>query len=392
VDAPLDPTPTPIAPSLLQRTTLVRETARSCGLPIVAITSAAPFEDLAPFLQEHVAAGRVEGLPWFTVQRAMESLDPSTIHPGPRSIVSVGLPYHVPDTGMPEDGVPRGRIARYARGEDYHRVLRQRMDHFVEVLSERLGQEIVSRRVTDTARMVDRAVAARAGLGWYGKNACIIVPGHSSWVVLGEIVLDLELAHDLPLAMDCGRCTICIDRCPTGAITAPYTIDSRRCLSFHTIEQRGAIPREIRPLLGDWVFGCDVCQDTCPWSGAAREASDTVFTPRSVANAYPDLGWLVRMSEKEFREAYGGTPVIRAKRRGLARNAAVALGNAQHDQAEAHLLHALAHHDEPLVRLHAAWALSRHPGRSAYAALERARTSDPEPDVRDEAAWALETR
>jgi epoxyqueuosine reductase len=265
------------------------------------------------------------------------------------------------------------------------------MDTLVETLAADLGREIVSRRVTDTARIVDRAVAARAGLGWYGKNACIIVPGHGSWVLLGEILLDLDLEPDSPLDRNCGHCAICIDQCPTGAIVAPYEIDAPRCLSFQTIEQRGPIPREIRAHLGDWVFGCDVCQQVCPYDRAAIGDADPVFAPRALENAYPSLPWLLEMSEDAFRATYRGTPVIRAKRHGLARNAAVALGNAGNDAGIPPLVSALDIHDHPLVRLHAAWALGRFSERAARAALERARRNDPDPDVRAEAALALAT-
>ncbi len=184
-----------------------------------------------------------------------------------------------------------------------------------------------ARFLTDHARIVDRAVAARAGLGWYGKNACIIVPGHGSWVMLGEMLLDLDLEPDQPLDRDCGRCTICLDRCPTGAIVAPYTIHAPACISFQTIEQRGAIPRELRSRMGDWVFGCDVCQEVCPYTGAAADAPDPDFRPPSIEHAYPSLPGLLEMSSRTFRERYRGTAVMRARRAGLARNAAVALGN-----------------------------------------------------------------
>src|SRR5262249_38711641 len=160
-----------------------------------------------------------------------------------------------------------------------------------------------------------------------GKHSCLIVPGYGSGVLLGELLLDLELEPDAPLARNCGRCRLCLDRCPTQAIVAPYTVDAPRCLSFQTIEQRGAIPREIRPRLGDWVFGCDVCQEVCPYTKAAKQPPDPAFLPRTVDNAYPSLRRLLAMTETDFRDTYRGTPVTRAKRRGLARNGAVALGN-----------------------------------------------------------------
>jgi epoxyqueuosine reductase len=305
-------------------------------------------------------------------------------------VLSVGVAYWMVDPGRPEDGVKRGRISRYAWGVDYHVLLKQRMRALHAQLEEELGREIEARFLVDTARIVDRAAAAASGLGWFGKHACVIVPGHGSWVLLGELLLDVELEPDAPLDRDCGRCTICLDRCPTGAIVAPYTIETPRCLSFQTIEQRGAIPREIRPQLGDWVFGCDVCQEVCPYTRAARPVDEPSFLPRSSENAYPSLHRLLVMGESEFRETYRGTPVMRAKRRGLARNAAVALGNIGGEEDVRALVTAFTSHDEELVRSHAAWALGQIGGRAAVAALERRRGADPSAEVNAEIETAIE--
>ncbi|MCA9859103.1 MAG: tRNA epoxyqueuosine(34) reductase QueG, partial [Thermomicrobiales bacterium] len=249
---------------------------------------------------------------------------------------------------------------------------------------------VEARLLVDTARIVDRAVAGRSGLGWYGKHTCIIVPGHSSWVLLGELLLDLDLEPDVPLDKNCGRCRSCLDRCPTQAIVAPYQLDSTKCISFQTIEQSGSIPRELRPLMGSWVFGCDECQEACPYTGAAQETFDAAFEPASLRNVAPELDWLVSMTEEEFRATYRGTPVPRTKRRGLARNAAIALGNCDDERAVEPLAGALTSHDEALVRGHAAWALSRFPGREARRALEQARARDTDEFVLDEINRALE--
>jgi epoxyqueuosine reductase len=210
--------------------------------------------------------------------------------------------------------------------------------------------------------------------------------------MLGELLLDLDLEPDPPLVHDCGRCSICLDRCPTNAIVAPYTIHAPRCLSFQTIEQRGAIPPDLRPQLGDWVFGCDVCQEVCPYTRAAKETVDPAFQPRSLDNAYPSLPWLLSVSEAKFREVFRGTPVLRAKRRGMARNAAVALGNVGDDSSVPALVAALTEHDEPLARGHAAWALGRLGGRIAREALDRRRSTEPDASVVAEIEAALEQR
>lgn len=381
-----------IRPRLRKRTAVTAEIKRLAaehGLTVSAVTTADAFPDLAEHLEHHIAQGRMEGLDWFTSERARFSADPRNLQSSAVSILSVGIAYWSVDPGKPDDDQPRGRISRYAWGVDYHDLLKQRMRALHQAVEDLAGRPVEARHLVDTARIVDRAVAARAGLGWYGKHSCIIVPGHSSWVLLGELLLDLELEPDPPLDKNCGRCRICLDRCPTGAIVSPYTIDTPRCLSFQTIEQRGAIPREVRPLLGDWIYGCDVCQEVCPYTKAARPNPDPAFLPRSVANAYPSLRWLLSMTEEEFRATYRGTPVPRTKRRGLARNAAVALGNIGTDEDIPLLIRTVTDHDEPLVRGHAAWALGRLGGNRARCTLDGVRLRDGQPSVREEAEAAL---
>jgi epoxyqueuosine reductase len=369
----------------------VKRLARECGLTVAAVTDAAPFHDILPALLERIDGGRLDGLDWFTRERAAQACDPAgTLMPSARTIVSVGIAYWGLDDGKPDDGVPRGRISRYARGADYHRLLPERMRRLHGAIEALVGHPVEARFLTDHARIVDRAVAARSGLGWYGKNACVIVPGHGSWVMLGELMLDLDLEPDAPLDHDCGRCRICLDRCPTGAIVAPYTIDTPSCISFQTIEQRGAIPRELRPRLGDWVFGCDICQEVCPYTTAATPEPDPAFLPLRIEHAYPSLVFLLEMSEPTFRETYRGTAILRAKRAGLARNAAVALGNLGTDGAEAPLVTALLAHDIALVRGHAAWALGRIGGRTTRSALRRAWAREPDAAAKEEIGLALE--
>ena len=370
----------------------VKRLARESGLAVSSVTSAEPFAGLAELLKSRIDAGHLSGFDWFTHDRADVAANPRALRERVRSIVAVGLPYWNLDTGKPDDGIPRGRISRYARGVDYHKTLKKRMVDLHRRIEESLGRTVESRQLVDTARISDRAVAERAGLGWFGKHTCIIVPGHGSWVMLGELLLDVEIAPDLPLDRDCGQCRICLDRCPTGAIVAPYTVDAPKCLSFQTIEQRGAIPREIRPLLGDWVFGCDVCQEVCPYTKAAISVDEPDMQPRSLDNAYPSRHWLRTITEEQFRETYRGTPVLRAKRRGLARNAAVALGNIGGERDLPVLKQAAESHDEPLVRSHAVWALIRIAGQDAHSLIDDIWRSDPDPIVVDECVWSLESR
>jgi len=364
-------------------TALVKLLAARSGLAVSAVTSADPFPEVAAHLDRHIDAGHVAGMDWFTSERARFSSDVRNLHPRAQSIISVGLNYWPGPTSMPDDGVPRGRISRYAWGCDYHRVIKRRLKTLHAALEDHLGKEIEARLLVDTARIVERAVAARSGLGWYGKHSCIISPGHGSWLLLGEMILDLDLVPDTPLEKNCGRCTICIERCPTGAIVAPYTIDAPICISFLTIEERGVIPRDIRSEMGNWVYGCDVCQEVCPYTGAARPADDAELLPATIENAYPSLHRLLGISEAEFGATYFGTPVPRTKRRGLARNAAIALGNVGGDTDVPVLARALTTHDEPLVRGHAAWALGQLGGPIARRVLEDRRLAEP-------ASWVVE--
>ena len=380
------PPPTP-----RQRLTdYVKRLAHKHGLTVSAVTSAEAFPDVFAILNDRIAAGHLAGMDWFTPERAAASCEPKTLMAEPRAILYVGIAYWGHDTGKPDDGVPRGRISRYARGIDYHQILPQRMRALHGSIEELVEHPVACRFLTDHARIVDRAVAARAGLGWYGKNACIIVPGHGSWVMLGELLLDLDLEPDQPLDRDCGRCSICLDQCPTGAIVAPYTIHSPSCISFQTIEQRGAIPRELRPRMGDWVFGCDVCQEVCPYTGAAANDPDADFLPPSVEHAYPSLPGLLALSTRTFRERYRGTAVMRARRAGLARNAAVALGNIGTEDDVPVLRRAALGHDEALVRGHAAWALGRIGGANAQRTLSKAWERETNAWVKEEIGWALQ--
>lgn len=367
----------------------VKALARLHGLTVTAITTADPFPEVARHLEQQIDAGHLAGLDWFTSERVSFASDVRNLHEGAVSILSVALPYWPGPTEKPDDGIARGRISRYAWGKDYHRVIKRRLKALQAAVEADLGRTLDTRRLVDTARIVERAVAARAGLGWYGKHSNLIVPGRGSWVLLGELVLDLDLVPDVPLDRDCGRCTICIDRCPTGAIVAPYTVHAPSCISYLTIELRDAIPAELRSRMGDWVYGCDVCQEVCPYTGAAHRADDADLLPHSINNAYPSLHWLLTMTQEEFGATFHGTAVPRAKRRGLARNAAVALGNIGTDADIPILAATLTGHDEPLVRGHAAWALGRLGTAACRDALERSHRSDSDPSVRAEARTAL---
>jgi epoxyqueuosine reductase len=231
--------------------------------------------------------------------------------------------------------------------------------------------------------VLDRAWAERAGLGWIGKNTNVILMPRGSWFFLGEILTDSELPPDPPAGNHCGRCTRCIPACPTGAITAPYRLDARRCISYLTIEHRGPIPPALRPLIGTRIFGCDDCQEVCPWNRFATPTANPDFAERPEQQT-PALIPLLSMDEREFRSRFEGTAVLRAKRAGFLRNVAVALGNLRDPRAVPALCRALGEDPDPVVRGHAAWALGRIGGEAARAALDTAAAGEPDPEARGE--------
>ena len=310
--------------------TIVKECALELGFDLVRVTSAQEFAWDRDVTLERLKKGLMDGLPWFNEARVRRGADPQSLLPGARSIICLGLNYHQPSG--PEPSAPAGKVALYAWGKDYHRVMKSRMRQYVEELSGRLGVDISARWYVDDGPMLDRAAAQRSGLGWFGKNTNILTSSHGSWVFLGQVITDLELESDEPSRKTCGSCVRCIDACPTGAIIAPYVIDNSRCISHLTIENRGPIPRELRPQMLDWVFGCDICQDVCPVNRKALPSKEPAFGAREPAFSEQargslELVELLEMSEEDFRDRFRGSPILRAKRTGLQRNACVALGN-----------------------------------------------------------------
>ncbi|HZC06948.1 MAG TPA: tRNA epoxyqueuosine(34) reductase QueG [Ktedonobacterales bacterium] len=380
----------------------IRERAYALGFDLVRVTSAEPLPRAEESLKTRIAAGFFEGMDWLTAERAEVSSDPTALLPSARSVVALGVFYL---TDAPRDlstpGEPHGRVSAYAWGDDYHEVIRRKLDTLAAFVRELAppGDE-KSIVFCDTGRMVDRAVAERAGLGWYGKNTNILTKGWGSWVFLAELVTGLDLAPDAPLAANCGQCEVCLHACPTNAFVAPYVLDARRCISYLTIEHRGAIPLELRPLIGAHIFGCDICQQVCPVNLVAERrlrasgrlgAGDRLeFRPRPLVGSSPELIPLLKLDDAGFRQRFSHSPIKRTKRRGLLRNVCVALGNIGDPVAIPALIEALSD-VEPLVRGHAAWALGRLGGPEARAALTHTLAHDPEPSVQAEARYALET-
>ena len=365
----------------------IRSYAIQCGFDLVRITGADAFVKDREAALIRIKAGQMDGLPWFTESRVRRGSDPRSLLPGARSIICLGLSYL--DSEGTECQSGKGKVARYARVKDYHRTMKRRMRSFVRGLEQRLETPVAARWYVDDGPMLDRAAAARSGLGWFGKSTNILTQSHGSWVLLGQVVTDLELEPDPPLKKTCGACVRCIDDCPTGAIVAPYIVDNARCISYQTIENRGVIPLEMRPLIGDWIFGCDICQDVCPVNIKAEPPLQPIPPAKAVGpSGQLDLAEILGMTEEEFRSRFQGTSIMRAKRVGLQKNACVALGN-QRDETGVTALASALETAESLVRGHAAWALGQIATPEAINALERSFASESDPYVQEETDAAL---
>lgn len=360
----------------------IKAEALRLGFSHVGIAAADRFAESERFLLEWIRQGRHGEMSWITEERAQRACRPDELLPGARSLIVVAAPY-----GRTAEAAPssrHGRVARYARGADYHELMKARLRVLAEALRRRAGGEGRCRIFVDDGPLLDREAALRAGLGFIGKNTCLIAPGAGSYLLLGTLLTDLPVMPDQAPTRDCGSCRLCLDACPTGALDAPYQLDARRCISYLTIEQRGPIPRDLRPAIGARVFGCDICQEVCPYNHGRGPVPWPELEPRPEVGTDLDLVELLGLDDVAFRQRFKGTSLTRTKRRGLLRNAAVALANAGDPGAVPALAHALAQELEPLVRAHAAWALRRIGGPEAEAALAEAREHELDPVVRAE--------
>lgn len=358
--------------------------ALDLGLTILGVTSAEPFTEGAEAATSRLNEGFMADLPWYTHERIQRGKDPGVILPGARSVISVAAVY--PST-RPAHASGKGRVARYAWGRDYHNVLKKRLKQLMSSLSDQLNQPIAHKVYVDDGPMLDREVAKRAGVGFFGKNTMILTQA-GSWTFLGQVITDLELSPDAPSQKSCGTCTKCMPACPTGAIVAPYVIDSNRCISYLTIEHRGPIPRELRPLIADWMFGCDLCQEVCPVNDVRGDATpDDAFAPNPDWSSLDPVDVLA-LDEESFRAKFQGNPIRRATWEGLRRNACIVLGNLGEQDAVPALIAAL-HDASTLVRGHAAWALGILGGTKAGHALAIARQTETDPWVKEEIELAI---
>ena len=316
------------------------------------------------------------------------------LQPGLGSVVAVGTNYHTStlDSHIVNDP-SRGIIASYAWGGEYHDWMTSRLHRLATFIGNACQGPVAYRAYVDTGPVLERELAVRAGLGFVGKNTNLIHPQMGSWLFLGELLLNIELPvmRARPVRGTCGGCTRCLDACPTGALVTPYVLDARRCISYLTIELKGAIPRELRSLIGNRIFGCDICQDVCPWNRRhSRPTLEPAFRPKSDTRA-PHLVDLLSLDAEGFRLRFGDSAIARAKRRGLLRNVAVALGN-WGDPVTISALDRALHDCEPLVRGHAAWALGQVQSRRAQSALAQALSNETDLWVREEIAQGLHNR
>lgn len=358
----------------------------------------------------------------YLAARAAERLDPARLVPGATSLIVVARNYNPGLPSQPLAGPSQGRIARYARWPDYHAAIKPKLFALDAFIRAQTGRQAPGKAFVDSAPVLERDFAEQADLGFIGRNTCLITPGLGSWTFLAGLFVPENLTLPPSPArrggeeIGCGRCTRCLDACPTGAFVAPHVLDARRCISYLTIELRGPIRRDLRPLMGNWVFGCDVCQEVCPYNRVSRAAQTGIeasagflqhpqdrlrprFQDHKGASSGQDLGGaalapalplvdLLALDEARFRARFCGTPVLRAKRRGLVRNACVAAGNSG-DPALVTALIALLADPEPLVRGHAAWALSRIGGDGIQPTLAHALAAETDLWARSELALAM---
>lgn len=352
----------------------IESLGKECGLQIVAVTAPEPLVEEAKRLKRWQEAGHAGEMQWMTRDPHL-FVEPSKFLEGVRSIIFVCAYY----SQAPKPPCPSGygRIARYAWGKDYHHVLKDRLEHFAEVIKKEIGSEIKYRTFSDAVPFLERAFAERAGLGFRGKHTLLIRPKQGSFFFIGEIFLDVEIRGMQPIATQslCGSCTKCLDTCPTGAIISPYQLDARRCISYLTIEKRGVIPHGERALLGDWIFGCDICQDVCPFNHTPLKTQSTQSLLEF--NANEGVGPLLSLKEilsirtdDTFKKRFERTAILRTKREGLVRNACIVASNTKATIVKDTLIEALKDFN-PVIRAHAFGAMAQlHREGVLYSAKE----------------------
>lgn len=371
---------------------LVVEKALDMGFNLVGVTPAKPSPMLDRYF-EWISSG-MHGTMGYMARpdRQQRRRDLRVIMPEVASMILVGVDYHsvFDDMGFLDDP-SRGRIASYAWGLDYHDIVAEKLESFAEWLQQEQGQ-FAHRIYVDTGAILERSHAQQAGMGFIGKNTMLIHPRRGSYFFLGEILVSQVFDHydEASQQTMCGTCTRCLDDCPTDAFPKPHVLDARRCISYLTIEHKGWIEQPYRQQMGNWIFGCDICQDVCPWQRFTHLTKETSFQPVDVAAAAPRIFDLLQMTDARFREIYRGRPIERIKRDRLVRNACIAAGNWANPMI-APMLESLMADESPLVRSHAAWAYARIVGPRAKDALSRLHKIEPNSDAKQDIETTLET-
>ena len=365
----------------------IHQHANELGFELVGITPAARSETIARYRQwiESGYAGKMR----YLKRHLPLKTDVRQLLMEAKSVISLAMNYYTldPPKALADDPA-RGQISRYAWGDDYHDVIRQRLSELVDFIKQAAETKLKTRVCVDTAPIIEREYAQKAGIGWIGKNTNLIHWRSGSWYFLAEVLIDIDLESDAPpLRGSCGTCTRCIEACPTDAIVAPNLLDSRLCISYLTIELKESIPKALRPKIGNLIYGCDICQEVCPWNSKAVPTDEPAFQPRD-GNLTPKLLSLIGMTQQEFSRRFKGSPIKRTKRRGFLRNVLVAIGNWGEPSAIPALKDALTD-DEPLVRSHAAWALGKIGGDTAKQILQTQLTIETQQEVITEIQDAL---
>ena len=392
--------------ALTNLTAMIKAEARRLGFALVGVTNPSRPPHFEVF-EGWLNAGRHGSMAYLSSERARRlRADPRQVLPGCLSVIVLGLRYPTStytgqnpevqisgNNGGGNTGVS-GLIASYAYGSDYHDTIPPRLRALSVFIGAQTGASVNSHPYTDTGPVLERDLAQLAGLGWIGKNTCLIHPRMGSYFLLAELFVDILLEPDPPFLADrCGTCTRCLQACPTSCILPDRTIDAGRCISYLTIELKGPVPISLRPLMGRWIFGCDICQTVCPWNmrfseGLTALAPDPAFTPRPGLPA-PDLIQELALSPQDFNRKFHGSPIQRPHRHGYLRNVAIALGNNGSPSAVPTLIKSLLHEANPLVRGASAWALGQIGDASAFRALASARSSEPDETVLREITSAL---
>jgi len=375
---------------MINRSTIKAE-AKNLGFSLAGITTPDPPDHFGIF-EAWLAAGFHADMKYLSRSDTVaKRQQPKGLMPDCKSIICLAFPYPNSNFLQPIDNQLTGKIASYAWLPDYHLKIPILIEEFIEKVENRLGRKIEYKAFTDSAPILERDLAQRAGLGWIGKNSCLIHPEQGSYFFLAEVFTNIEMETDLPFLADrCGSCTRCLEACPTNCILPNRTIDANRCISYLTIENKGSIPSDFRQYIGNWVFGCDICQMVCPWNQLrVGKTIQQSLVSQEQELIYPDIIEGLSLSEHEFKKRFTGTAILRLKRKGYLRNVATVLGNMKPGEAVAALVNSLMVESEPLVRGAAAWALGQIGGENARLALNDRFNQESDAYVREEIQLAL---